>query len=283
MDISSGSSYRPSSLDVSNVSFGATRNTATINHSKNSCASSNNVAEDSSWTSGFHKGCMIVRTHEESINKEEYKISKKIYRISLQKRLKSQIPAVEPLKNNSDGAGISSRESLSVSFHRSEFQMHSMTLGENPAAVEGPPMSIGWEPFASHLWNVDDYEEAKERINASRSLSQMRMPADYRISILREAGFSMNQIIANKRLMSKLRIKRAETQRLLYQTRSHERIETMIRGLKNLLLSGKKQKERNFLAMSKEIQDARQREVDEVARERRSRNLISLQDDSRAE
>ena len=275
MDISTTESYRPSSLDVSNVSSGASRNTATIiNHNKNSGASPNSVAEDSSWTSGFQKGCMIVRTHEESTNKEEYDISKKIYRISLQKRLESQISAVEPVENNS--------ESLSVSFHHSEFKIYPMTLGENPAAAEGPPMTIGWEPSATHVWNVDDYEEEKERINASRTLPQMRMPADYRTSILREEGFSMNQIIANKRLMRKQRIERAETRRLLYQTSSHERTEKIRRGFKNLLFSGKKQKERKFLAMSKEIQDARKREVDEVARERRNQKLMSLQDDSRA-
>lgn len=276
VDISSGS-YRPSSLDVSNVSAGVTKNTATMNHSKHSCSSLQNLCKDSSWTSNFQRGCMIVRTHEESINKEEYEISKKIYRINLQKRLENQIPA--DTVNNS-GAGTSTLESLSVSFHYSEFKMYPMALGENPPAATGPSLSIDWEPYASHVWNVDDYEEAKEKNSVSRSLQEMRMPADFRTSILREAGFSMSLIIANKRLMNKLRIERAETRRLLYQTSSHERAEKIIRGLKNLILSGKKQEERRFLAMSKEIHDAQQREVDEVARDRRNRKLKSLQDDS---
>ena len=283
IDISSGS-YRPSSLDVSNVSLGATKDTATINQSKHhSCSSLHNLAVDSSWTSDFQQGCMIVRTHEESINEKEYDISKKIYRINLQKRLESQIPAVDPV-DKSGGVGTSSRKSLSVSFHCSEFKMYPMTLGENPAGLEGPPISIEWEPSASHVWNVDDYEEAKkEKNNTCRSLQEMRMPADYRISILRKAGFSMTAIIANKRLMGKLRIERAETRRLLYQSSSHEKVEKIRRGLKNLLHSGKKREERKFLAMSKEIHDAQQREIDEVARERRSRKLFSLQDDSREE
>jgi hypothetical protein len=279
-DISSAGSYRPSSLDVSNVSLGATKNT--MSNSKHSWSSLHNLAEESSWTSDFQRGCMIVRTHEESINEEEYDISKRIYRINLQKRLESQIPSVDPV-DSSDGAGTSSSESLSVSFHYSEFKMYPMTLGENPAAVEGPPMSIEWEPCASHMWNVDDYEEAKEKNNACRSLPQMRMPADYRTSMLQEAGFSKSELIASKRLMSKLRIERAETRRLLYQTSSQERVEKIRRGLKNLLLSGKKREERQFLAMSKEIHNAQQREVNEVARERRNRKLISLQHDSKEE
>ena len=210
-----------------------------------------------------------MRTHEESINEKEYDISKKIYRINLQKRLESQIPAVNPV-DRSDGAGTYIIESLSVSFHCSEFKMYPMTLGENPAGLEGPPISIEWEPSASHVWNVDDYEEAKEKNNACRSLSQMKMPADYRTSILRLAGFSRNELIASKRLMSKLRIERAETRRLLYRT-------------SNLIPSGKKREERQFLAMSKEIHNAQQREVNEVARERRNRKVISLQDDSSEE
>jgi len=279
IDISSGS-YRPSSLDVSNVSLDATKNTT--RNSKHSWSSLHNLAEESSWTSDFQRGCMIVRTHEESINEKEYDISKKIYRINLQKRLESQIPAVNPV-DRSDGAGTYSIESLSVSFHYSEFKMYPMTLGENPATVEGPPMSIEWEPSASHVWNVDDYEEAKEKNNACRSLSQMKMPADYRTSILRLAGFSRNDLIASKRLMGKLRIERAETRRLLYRTSSQERVEKIRRGLKNLILSGKKREERQFLAMSKEIHNAQQREVNEVARERRNRKVISLQDDSKEE
>lgn len=280
IDISHGSVYRRSSLDVSIGSLGATK--TTMNNSKHSSSSLHNLAEESSWTSDFQRGCMIVRTHEESINEEEYDLSKKIYRINLQKRLESKIPVVDPV-DSSDGVGTSSTESLSVSFHYSEFKMYPMTLGENPAAVEGPPLSIEWEPVASHIWNVDDYEEAKEKNNARRSLQQINMPADYRTSILREAGFSTKELLANKRLMDKLRIERAETRRLLYQTSTHERVEKIRRGLKNLLLSGKKREERQFLAMSKEIHHARQREVNEVARERRSKKIISLHDDESRE
>ena len=83
---------------------------------------------------------------------------------------------------------------LSVAFSKVEFREYPIILVENPCTSSGPPIGIDWtyDPEDTKESDIDSYESFV--IDNRRSKSDLRIPADVRVEILTNAGYSPNQL-----------------------------------------------------------------------------------------
>lgn len=61
-----------------------------------------------------------------------------------------------------------------VSFDTVEVHYHDVILGDNPGCTEGPPIQIGWKPFATNKFQIDQFEQWRE--NHRRRYGKSRLP-----------------------------------------------------------------------------------------------------------
>ncbi len=195
--------------------------------------------------SGSRRGCMIVRTQEESLNSSLCETAKKERRSRL---------------SHINGG----KASASVRFERMTVNWYPMIMGDNPSGTKGPPMTIDWDPLHTSECLIDNYEREKIK----RNPGEMIMPSEYRFEYLvRQQDVTKKEIMQNEKRIRAARIQRFETRSTWYMFKKEERKEMLFRKMKNLVLSGKKKKERQFIAMSKEIHEAQRLEADKVAKE----------------
>ena len=84
------------------------------------------------------------------------------------------------------------RNKRRVHFSNVEVREYPMILGDNPAVSSGPPITIDWEYSVRYQQDMD--EHIKMTPLPRRSEKQMVMPSFYRKNLLREGGYSDNDI-----------------------------------------------------------------------------------------
>lgn len=110
----------------------------------------------------------------------------------------------EPLSITS--ADSSSKKA--VSFGLIQVREYNRVVGDNPAGLVGPPMSIGWEFIQKQAVPVDDYEKIKRLTTSDLRI----MGSITRKSILRyEFGVSLEDIKAAEKIIRKIQRQRCRT------------------------------------------------------------------------
>jgi hypothetical protein len=133
------------------------------------------------------------------------------------------------------------KRTLIVSFSQVAVYEHAITLGDSPACMSGPPITISWTCSASHSLNIDEYE----RLRPARR-DDIIIPETARIEMLRNAGFSRQEIVKGTRAANVAREQRKQTRQGLASIRLHEAFETMCRGVLKVV-SAKRRKEKAWL------------------------------------
>lgn len=105
-------------------------------------------------------------------------------------------------------------KSKKVCFDSVEIRSYAQTLGDNPSVCYGPPISLDWDYEDNDAIAIDDYEA--ERIFARRPLRQLTVSYYRRKAILmRDYGFTEEELVRAKKDADKTKIKRAITNTLL--------------------------------------------------------------------
>lgn len=134
-------------------------------------------------------------------------------RSSLKKnrKKKTTTTTADSVASGEDDDADSTSKSLqnSVSFSSLEIRVYKLTLGDNPACSEGPPMTLDWEYHdKSEVFDVDGYESTR---GPRRRKREMCMSPNLRWwRLMRENGFSSMQIqkaVADLQKAQKLRQK----------------------------------------------------------------------------
>ncbi len=101
------------------------------------------------------------------------------------------------------------KETKSVSFSTVDIRFHEMILGDNPDCKEGPPVQIGWEPYATKRFNLDKFEESRrgERRSGQRALQICPL---HRHQIVRQ-GVQSEAIWKRMEEMEKIKNQRARS------------------------------------------------------------------------
>ncbi|KAL7529519.1 hypothetical protein ACHAXR_003011, partial [Thalassiosira sp. AJA248-18] len=81
-----------------------------------------------------------------------------------------------------------------VRFDTVEFREYGRNLDDNPSTSSGPPIGIDWryDPKDTVVLDVDAYENCREGYR--RSKWELAIPPSVREEMLREVGFSRNEI-----------------------------------------------------------------------------------------
>ena len=80
-----------------------------------------------------------------------------------------------------------------VSFSEVQVRMYPVTLGHNPGGVEGPPLSLSWNYTNLGKATVEDFESHRHHFQR-RTMRNLHISASRRVTLLRSAGFSDQQI-----------------------------------------------------------------------------------------
>ena len=81
----------------------------------------------------------------------------------------------------------------SVSFSCVDVREYDVTLGDNPACSAGPPISLGWE-YKNEIRQDLRAFEAKRYIARRKKKKELRLSSNMRKRLLKELGFSSDQI-----------------------------------------------------------------------------------------
>jgi hypothetical protein len=118
--------------------------------------------------------------------------------------------------------------------------------GINPAGRRGVPITISWDPISSIDISIDQYECIRQKHR--RSMKEINLSPSRRTGLLRELGFSKNEIQKAVKQANLVRSRRENTLATLEYQKMHEHMEAIKRFLLNAVSFGqKKKKKREFL------------------------------------
>jgi len=102
-----------------------------------------------------------------------------------------------------------------VSFSMVEIRIYPCTLGDNPAAKNGVPLTLSWDYTRKISMSLDMFEFFREPIRKS-CRNELKISYERKTILLKEAGFSIVDIKFVKREMDKIRKSREKTRRVEY-------------------------------------------------------------------
>ncbi|KAL7525941.1 hypothetical protein ACHAWF_001577 [Thalassiosira exigua] len=126
-------------------------------------------------------------------------------------------------------------EQKQVHFDTVEFREYPRILGDNPYTSSGPPIGIGWRycPEDTVTVDLDLYESGVE--GSRRSKQELAIPADVRVDMLREAGYSRMEINAAVKTAREVKKRRGTALKNQKFDPVLERVETVKCGVKRMI------------------------------------------------
>jgi len=80
-----------------------------------------------------------------------------------------------------------------VSFSTIDIRLYEPAMSFNPSCSSGPALELGWNYTNSHIYLIDDYE-AMTPSGYRRNSKELIIPLNKRENILKEVGYSRQQI-----------------------------------------------------------------------------------------
>ncbi|GFH61573.1 hypothetical protein CTEN210_18049 [Chaetoceros tenuissimus] len=147
------------------------------------------------------------------------------------------VPVVDhlPMEENS----VSPQQKSAIDFSITTIREHVYIPGDNPAVMDGPPLSISWNHHSEVHLSVDEFEQAKI-YNEVKTQGELKMPASRRSQILRKTGYSFTDIQKSIKNATYIRKQRYETIESLSHQRFDEAMESIGRKVNKLLRRNKK-------------------------------------------
>ena len=169
------------------------------------------VIGDTSCLAGRQlKSCLKVQTQRDSLTR------------ILQMKLPSYTPTI--------------METHDVRFDVVEFREYHRILGDNPSTTSGPPIGISWiyDPKETIVVDLDLYECDRE--GSRRNKRDLAIPPDVREEMLREVGYSRNEIANAVRRARKEKNQRSASIQQQKFDPILERVDTVKHGVTRMLL-----------------------------------------------
>ena len=128
-------------------------------------------------------------------------------------------------KSSLPGTAANSCAEQNVRFSNVSVNLYSPILGDNPSAMRGPSLTIGWQPYSSTDVSVETFESHRPEI--SRHHLRLVIPADERQRRLQNAGYTSKQIMAAVRETNKVRAQRKKTMQDVFREKEEEMIDSI--------------------------------------------------------
>jgi hypothetical protein len=171
----------------------------------------------------------------------------------LQKCLDEELAIDDECTYPDEDSRLPKKEGKNVQFLDVTIREYPLIVGDNIVS-KGVPLTIAWESVSSVSINLDKYERA--RGDHRRKPIEMHMTYVHRENILRNLGFSRQDMDWGTKAATIARRERRETHANLHASRTHERLETLRKNVKNIMTLGRtKRKEREYLEMHVPLYD----------------------------
>jgi hypothetical protein len=116
-----------------------------------------------------------------------------------------------------------------------EFQL---SIGDNPAAREGCPVTLGSKCFHKETLDVDTYEMMRE--GTRRTGKHLYIPVEDRAAMLLSRGYSLDKIVKRVLEMEEIKKSRSESCKMTGRERMNIAIDAAGKTLRKLNLNKKK-------------------------------------------
>lgn len=186
------------------------------------------ISPSSSVENGYIscKSCLKIKTQRDSLSRTV-------------KTNSSGSEHMSTILEVTDSSSCASGTKMKLKFDKIEMREYERILCDNPSTA-GPPIGIGWRhyPEATVVVDLDSYESCRE--GTKRHKSELAIPPDVRKDMLRDAGFSRQEIADAVRRARKDKERRA----LSIQNQKYdpitEKVDTMKHCVKRIVSRKKK-------------------------------------------
>lgn len=284
----------------SSITTKLTASISTEDMSKSRYSGSDGSCSQTESSTNRVKGCMTIRTLDESLHGDEKNDSLR-QRAHLRRNIRragvadsSQVASLSSslvtFVNESKSEFTDSRSchariesnpdsennSLRVDFSTVVIREYPVTLGDNPGVSAGPALTIDWEPQDEVQISLSDYESSRP---PRRNYVEMSIPKDIRMQMLVGSGHTRQEIQVAVKKSNIGRINRRKTNAMLHLSSQHEAYEMIARGLRNTLtLKKKKKKERRLMEISEKFHRQRVEDAIQAENEAEAEELRLLQE-----
>jgi hypothetical protein len=131
-----------------------------------------------------------------------------------------------------------------VRFSDITIQCYPIIVGDTPGGTSGPPLAIDWEVISSTCISVDEYEQSRP---AARNKVEMMMPSQHRTQLLKNSGFTKDEIRVGTKSANLARARRKITLQNLHMSKVHEAFELSLRKVHTIISGGSKKNQEKAL------------------------------------
>ena len=122
----------------------------------------------------------------------------------------------------------SDSQKRSVTFSTVEVREYPMILGDNPAVSGGPPVTIDWIPLSRKLFEIEKH--IRMTPEPRRKSFQMIMPIYHRELLLKNSGYTKNELLEAKRQIDCIRAQRLATITRLHRMECMDKISEIMKS-----------------------------------------------------
>lgn len=132
----------------------------------------------------------------------------------------------------------------SVSFSSLQIREYPIRVGDNPSIMTGTPLTIDWVHVNVINCGIDEYESGKP---PPRTMVELRIPGKCRYQILKNQGFSQEEIRRGTRAANICRSQRTRTQDTMQLAPLQESLEKVKKATLNATFRRKRKSEERKL------------------------------------
>lgn len=146
------------------------------------------------------------------------------------------------------------QKGLTVTFSVVEVRKYKLCVGENPAVTLGVPISIDWDYISEGTISLDEFEKTDHK--TGKGEDELAIPSDERLRMVRQAGFTSEQIRLSVRAVNAAKMEREQTLYTLKNANQEEFMEKMRKAISNAILRRRSKKKERALLRGYLLKDA---------------------------
>ena len=158
-----------------------------------------------------------------------------------------------------------------VSFADVEVREYDLDISDNPACAFGPAIGLGWTYQVLSKENINDFEKSR---GERRPFKALKLSRKIREGIMKKSSFTRKEIAAATASKVKARSRRSLTVQNLKYARYEEKLESVKRKAKQILL--RKEKDADLLKIWPEYADRMDRLKKEYSTSSRTLSFTTI-------
>lgn len=177
----------------------------------------NILGPDTNLSHKITRAHKTIRQHQHIVNNDD--------RLPYQSTYYQRLHQIMAVATSSPKARVCTKAKMTktkVSFSNVSVRMYPITIGNNPGGADGPPLSLSWDYTSLGKATVEDFElHRKDPKFQRRNQKSLHIPAHRRVGLLKDAGFSEEEIyMASREAAVERQIRRSSVHQAIMQCKA---------------------------------------------------------------